>query len=626
MFLIKYKGMIYTNILYFIIAIAVFSIGPLSENVFSMPQNFISILLLLFLFWQFNKHTFKKLRVNYNKEIIDINQARKEYFHRVNINIIVSILFFIVGIFVFDFKKFLYMTPSLGISETYINFMGIGFFMLHLSFVWYWAFESMGKILQRGDSSKGFVWANIKFNLVIVIPWLILSLIIDLNNVINFPFSPEMMDSALSQVVLFGLFLLIFSVFAPVLITYLWDCKQFLETELKDSISNLCNSNRVKFKKIMSWNALNKGLITAGVIGLFPSFRYLLITPGLMKLLNRDEILAVVSHEVGHVKKKHLTYYLLFFVGFIVLSLGITDRLIKLFLNTEFGFNSIIRADGSLNTTLISFLMIFISIFMFIVYFRFIFGYFMRNFERQADLYCFQSGIDPVHMISAFKKLGSGTHENEKKSNWHHFNISERIDFIKKSISNPEMIIRHDKKVRNSLAIFIVIMIVFTFLSFNPYAGKLENKLDLNLMANVVESKIKKRAEKPELYKLLGMIYYEQGKWGESKRAFERSLQLNYNQPEALNDFAWLLLKCPDERFLNKKKALEFAKHALKLRKESYILDTLAEAYYENSMFNEAFIASKFALEIARKNRKYYKKQFEKMKKAHKLFKSVIKI
>jgi uncharacterized protein HemY len=169
-------------------------------------------------------------------------------------------------------------------------------------------------------------------------------------------------------------------------------------------------------------------------------------------------------------------------------------------------------------------------------------------------------------------------------------------------------------------------MIAFTFLSFNPYAGKLENKLDLNLMANVVESKIKKRAEKSELYKLLGMIYYEQGKWGESKRAFERSLQLNYNQPEALNDFAWLLLKCPDERFLNKKKALEFAKHALKLRKEAYILDTLAEAYYENSMFNEAFIASKFALEMARKNRKYYKKQFEKMKKAHRLFKSVIKI
>jgi len=618
--------MIYSNILYFIIAISVFSVGPLSENIFSIPQNFVSILLLLFLFWQFNKHSFMKLRINYNKKIIDINQARKEYFHKISINTIISIFLFVIEIFVFDFKKLLYMTPAFGSIETYINLMGLGFFMLHLSFVWYWAFESMGKIVQRGDSSKGFVWANIKFNLVIVIPWLILSLIIDLNHVINFPFSPEMMDSALFQVVLFGLFLFILSVFAPVLIAFLWDCKEFLETELKDSILNFCNSNRVKFKKIMSWNALNKGLITAGVIGLFPPFRYLLITPGLMKLLNRDEILAVVSHEVGHVKKKHLAYYLLFFLGFIVLSLGITDRLVKLFLNTEFGLNSVIRADGSLNTTLISFLIIFISIFIFIVYFRFIFGYFMRNFERQADLYCFQSGIDPVHMISTFTKLGFHTGDDEKKSNWHHFNISERIDFIKKSIINPEMIIRHNKKLRNSLFIFVVIMIAFTFLSFNPYASKLENKLDLNLVSNVVENKIKKGAEKPELYTLLGMIYYEQGKWSKSKIAYEISLQLNYNQPEVLNNFAWLLLKCPDKRFLNKKKALEFAKHALKLRKEAYISDTLAEAYYENSMFYEAFIASKFALEIAKKNHKYYKKQFEKMKKTYRLSKSLIKI
>jgi len=73
----------------------------------------------------------------------------------------------------------------------------------------------------------------------------------------------------------------------------------------------------------MSWNALNGGLVTAGVLGLVTRFRYLLITPELIKLLDKDELMGVVSHEIGHVKKHHLRYYLVFFLGFILIGLSV---------------------------------------------------------------------------------------------------------------------------------------------------------------------------------------------------------------------------------------------------------------------------------------------------------------
>jgi hypothetical protein len=52
------------------------------------------------------------------------------------------------------------------------------------------------------------------------------------------------------------------------------------------------------------------------------------------------------------------------------------------------------------------------------------------------------------------------------------------------------------------------------------------------------------------------------------------------------------------------------------MRKQAHIFDTLAEAYYQNRMFPQAYEAAKLALAIAAENHTYYKEQLEKMKKA----------
>ena len=119
------------------------------------------------------------------------------------------------------------------------------------------------------------------------------------------------------------------------------------------------------------------------------------------------------------------------------------------------------------------------------------------------------------------------------------------------------------------------------------------------------------------------MVYYEKEDWLKCKKSYELSLELNYNQPEVLNNLSWLLLTSENKKLRDPKKALKLALDAVKLRETHYTLDTLAEAYYANSNYREALATAKKALEVSKKasdvtpeNQLHYKKQLKKMKEA----------
>ena len=65
--------------------------------------------------------------------------------------------------------------------------------------------------------------------------------------------------------------------------------------------------------------------MTAGVMGLLPRLRYILVTDSLMQALSEEELNAVMAHEVAHVKYKHMLFYVLFLLGYLALSFGIFE-------------------------------------------------------------------------------------------------------------------------------------------------------------------------------------------------------------------------------------------------------------------------------------------------------------
>jgi len=614
--------MIFSNIFYFFSVLIIISSVSVKNGSVNFPINIMWIIVLVILFINFNKNSFRRLRRKYDE--CEVKSTMKNSFNRaLNKNMFLALLVFSLSVIAFDLKFLLLQIPIIKEVGFLTDLLLMGHFLFLLSIIWYWSFKYFNDIYSLGLSAKDNIMSNIRFNLAIIIPWVVIIVLSDIISFLHISFFQNMNYGVFGELGIMIFYLFIFLIITPFLITKLWESDSLEDDDIKTMILDYCLSQTVKFKGLLSWNALNKGMITAAVIGVVYPFRYLLLTPKLMGLLNKDEILAVVSHEVGHIKKKHIFLYIMFFIMAIPTLSLFALYLVRMFQVTE-PFRTLFILLYEPNGIFVSVLKDLITIFLLIVYFRFFFGYLMRNFERQADIYCFESGINPNHLITSFEKLNTVINEPDDSKNWHHFSIYERVQFLNKCIKEPNLVTKHNKKVKNAVIIMGLIVILafsfsFTFIYNNTFISKKE-ELELNLA--IVKKMIEKKPNDYGLYASYGMLNYMAENWEETIIAFKNSLLINKNQPDVLNNLAWLLLKCKNKLFINKAEALKYAKRAFSLIDENkisdftHIIDTLAEAYYQNKLYEQALRFSKRAKELSRDKKEYYEKQYEKMKRA----------
>ncbi len=618
--------MIYRNFLYFIIALAIFLTAPAESNkILPFFIDIIVIFILMLLFSYYTKNSYISLKRKYIEGEIHTGLFKPGYLKMTDILMVKALIVFSLEIYLFDLKVIINSVFRFGEITFIADMIIFTVLILHFTIIWYWGYKLAGEIIYLSDGLKKHIFNNIKFNTAIIIPWMILTLGTDILRLFNVSWITDKSNSPFFQVILLGIFLVFFLIIGPVLIIKLWDCKPLEEGEIKDEINKFVKKNGVKFKGIFSWDSFGKNLMTAGVLGYFPFSRYLLITPELMKLLSMEEIIGVVSHEIGHVKRRHVLYYLLLFIGFAILSDVVMSVFGIVVLSSPLGISMLTENITLLGINPFYLMTGIVSIVMFIVYFRFIFGYFMRNFEREADIYCLESGTDPLPLISSFEKLSSGIRE-KKGSNWHHFSIRERIDFLEKCVNNPAEVIRHRNKVKSKIWIYVVVILAVLATSVNPKIKALGSGMEKGMMIRVLKKSIEKSPLDHRLYSAIATLNHEMGKWSEAKYYYDRSLSIKYEQPEVLNNLAWLLITCKDESQREKKRGLKLAKDAVILKAKAHILDTLAEAYLLNEKYEEAVKASKAAFDMANGDISYFEKQLKKMVKYLKISQSTFQL
>ena len=398
--------MIYANFFYFIVVLSLLTVAGTGGNI-SAGESVINLLASLLVYSVLVFIYFETLARKYKRNAISYSAFASSYSSGLNLWVGAGVLFFGAELFLFDIKQLFKGLQGVPASDFLINCLGLLIFLLHPVICWYIAWITSGRQIRITDSAAQYVKGHIKFNLVILIPWAILSAITEIATLMGGKQVFEFGGSLFFQVSFLITFLGVFALFAPLLMVKFWDCRPLEDPGLKYLIDGFSERTGIRFRKVLSWNALNGSMVTAGVVGLLGRFRYLLITPELMRTLDTAEILGVVGHEAGHVKKKHILFYIFFFGGFIVLNIGILDWLVigtvKLLSNiTSFNF-----LTDNLDGSSLGFITVIVSLVLFFLYFRFLFGYFMRNFERQADCFCYEAGIPLNFLISAFNKLRS---------------------------------------------------------------------------------------------------------------------------------------------------------------------------------------------------------------------------
>ena len=101
-------------------------------------------------------------------------------------------------------------------------------------------------------------------------------------------------------------------------------------------------------------------------------------------------------------------------------------------------------------------------------------------------------------------------------------------------------------------------------------------------------------------YVYRGLCRERLGKYKDALIDYTKALELKPNDAAVHNNIAYIYVSANDESFRDKIKALEHAKKAAELSKEknAEILDTLAGAYFLNSMVKEAIDAENKALKL----------------------------
>jgi tetratricopeptide (TPR) repeat protein len=298
-------------------------------------------------------------------------------------------------------------------------------------------------------------------------------------------------------------------------------------------------------------------------------------------------------------------FYLFFFAGFIACNFVFFEPLMLVIylinpLHEGTAFLGINQNTAHAAITCL------VLIALFILYFRFVFGLFMRHFERQADLHIFKHTDSPSALISTFYKIASLSRQSIDKPNWHHFSIGRRIGFLEKCRMNPGLIQDHHRKVKKMIAGYVLAVGVIFFLGYSVSYGGLNTSFDRFVVGKILSRQLALNPDNSDLYVQVGDFYYDDRKYEKAMVAYENVLKIDPVNVHALNNLAWLLATCPDKAFRNAPRALDLARRAVDLQKEAYILDTYAEALYLNNYKRQALAAAKQALKISTKRKQYY--------------------
>jgi Zn-dependent protease with chaperone function len=429
----------------------------------------------------------------------------------------------------------------------------------------------------------------------------------DLVTLLPWPDLHALLATVWGDFLLYLLFLFFVLLIFPPVVRRLWGCVRLPDGVLRDQLIAFCGRQNFK-AELYLWPLFEGQALTAGVMGLVPGLRYVLITPALIAALTLEELEAVMAHEIGHVKKGHLLLYLLLIAGF-SLVVGLYAEPFTWFLLSRDFFYTFCHAVGVSPEAMLVACATLPVLALMLLYFRYLFGYFIRNFERQADLHVFSAIGNSHALVSAFEKIALMSGNSRDQPSWHHFGIGERVAYLEKCERDPREQGRHQRKVWLSLAAYLLALAMASVLAWQAPVERLAAQYEEKYIEAVLWRKVEQEADKGLWLQLAGDLMQHKKMEKKALDAYEKGLAFAPVSPDLLNNLAWLLLTAADHGLRDPERALILARSATAAKPLGSFLDTLATAYWANGLTVEAVAAEHQAMLVDPAGRDYYQQQ-----------------
>ena len=607
----------YANFIYFIVALLIVALyEPLEPPPYSPLQAIALFIAMAAIFAGYIRHGFQRLLADVGRD------SQTHLDHRFSLlstrHAILALTLFAVDIWWLHLPSYLQSFQLFVHLPTLQTLCLILLFVGYLLLIWIFSYDTYQSIYKINISRGAYVYSNFAFSIPVLIPWTLLFAISDIIELLPFELPKQILNTPAGQIVSFLIFLLFAALFAPVLIQRFWRCRPLENNSHRKRIETLCRRAGIHYADIVYWPIFGGRMITAGVMGLTARFRYIMVTDALLQLLSPDELDQVIAHEIGHVKHKHLLLYLLLFICIMIISYSVLSLSSYFFYFSNPTLYLLYSFDLNAEKTYHIFSSV-LLVLCIVIYIRFLFGYFMRNFERQADLFVFELFSSAQPLIETFTKIVAASGQSANRPNWHHFSIQQRINYLRKCEKTASWIRRHHQKVKKSIIIYLI---GFFLLGFSTYQvnqmvfGQDRQHIKVSDLEEFLDKKNEKDSKVGLLYFLVGNIYHERQMHKRAISAYNKALSINPDHADILNNLAWLLVTIEDLSLSDPVRALNLAQRAIRSKQAPHIWDTLAQCLFVNGRIKEAIEAEENALAMNPEDRESYEKQLDLFKRA----------
>ena len=170
------------------------------------------------------------------------------------------------------------------------------------------------------------------------------------------------------------------------------------EGELRTTIVDYARSIQFPLDNIFVMDGSRRSKKSNAFFTGFGKYRRIVLFDTLVEKHTASELLAVLAHEMGHYKKRHILKSFLFGI----IQTGLMFYLLSIFISYPGLFEAFFIKQISVYAGLVFFAMLYAP-------FELFFGMFLRAFSRknefEADRFSVQTTGDPTPMIAALKKL-----------------------------------------------------------------------------------------------------------------------------------------------------------------------------------------------------------------------------
>ena len=465
-------------------------------------------------------------------------------------------------------KAHIMQVPLIAGSQTLSGGFAVLLFFAVMLIVWHAVYPIERRILGKDLTHWQYVRGQARFLAPVAFPWLLVSLTQDAFTV-GWPRAGQWLRSSTGDLVFLAFFLLILTWLFPPLVRHWWGCRTWPADQVRFIAGDMLRRSGVRVTEILSWPILEGRMITAGVLGVIPGARYLLITPALTEVMNPEELSGVFAHEAGHVRHRHMVYYMLFFLGFFVLAFAsdgifslLFTGLFYLLSTFDWGLDLIISPKDNAWFDLLLALPV---VLLLILYLRFVMGWFMRHFERQADLFAIGINGSAAPLISALEKIARISGQIRNAPSWHHFSVAQRVEALWRAQQDSGLIAAQARLIKKGLAIYGACLVALIGLGLSLDNADLQDGLQRRISVRLVDRELRSDPHNYALLLNLGILRMESGQEEEGLKTLGAALLLAPQNPEVMNTLAWFLVTAKDEGLRRPREALILAEKAVAL-------------------------------------------------------------